>query len=383
MRFEFSTSTRILFGPGISSEVPSIAASFGRRVFVVSDSNDHCKILLDGLSGLGLSFDIFIVNKEPDIDSVLMATRIMKEFGGELVIGFGGGSILDTAKAAAALITNPGDPLLYLEIVGAGRVLQNPSIPFIAVPTTSGTGSEVTRNAVITIPDKRIKVSLRSPHMLPRIAIVDPELTYSLPPFITASTGMDALTQLIEPFVCNSPSPITDAICRDGIARVARSLRKACQNGRDANAREDMAMVSLFGGMALANARLGAVHGLANPIGGMSHAPHGAICARLLPLVMKANLSVLHTRQPDSPAIARYTEVARLLTGDENADADAATTWVREICQTLGIRPLATYGLKQEDFSAIVEQSQKANSMKGNPVTLTDTELLSVLEKAA
>ena len=298
------------------------------------------------------------------------------------MIGFGGGSALDTGKAAAALMANPGDPLDYLEVVGSGRPLQNPSAAFIAIPTTAGTGSEVTRNAVINLPEKRIKVSLRSPHMLPRIAVVDPQLTYSLPPSITASTGLDALTQLIEPFVCNSPTPVTDAICRDGIVRVARSLQKACENGQDANAREDMSLASLFGGLALANARLGAVHGMANPIGGFSHAPHGAVCARLLPLVIENNILALRTRLPDSPAIARYTEVARLLTGDESASADAAADWVRNLCNSLDIRPLKEYGLNPDDLPAVVEQSQKANSMKGNPVNLTDAELLSILETA-
>jgi alcohol dehydrogenase class IV len=298
------------------------------------------------------------------------------------VIGFGGGSALDTGKAAAALMMNPGDPLDYLEVVGSGRPLQNASAAYIAIPTTAGTGSEVTRNAVITLPEKRIKVSLRSPYMLPRFAVIDPQLTYSLPSTSTASTGMDALTQLIEPFVCISPTPLTDAICRDGIQRVARSLRKAYENGQDASAREDMALASLFGGLALANARLGAVHGMANPVGGFSHAPHGAVCARLLPLVMQANLQALRTRLPASPAIARYTEVARLLSGNETASAEAGAEWVRELCNALDIRPLKEYGLEPDVLPAVVEQSQKANSMKGNPVNLTAAELLSILQSA-
>jgi len=294
----------------------------------------------------------------------------------------GGGSTLDTGKAVAALFTNPGDIYDHLEIIGKGQPLEKPSATYIAIPTTAGTGSEVTRNAVIKVPEKRVKVSLRSPYMLPQIAVVDPELAYSLPPSVTASTGMDALTQLIEPFVCNSPTPLTDALCRDGIARAARSLRRACEDGKDAAAREGMSLASLFGGMALANARLGAVHGMANPIGGMCNAPHGAVCARLLPGVMEANLRALRLRQPDSPAIARYTEVARLLTGNPAASAEDGTTWVRELCQALNIRSLADYGLKPEDHPALVEQSQKANSMKGNPIALTDKELLQVLEAA-
>ena len=382
MRFEFATSSRIIFGPGAISEVPALVASIGQRAFIVTDSLERSTNLRSGLLALGLSVEIFLVRKEPSLDSILLAMRNIQEFGAQVIIGFGGGSALDTGKAAAALMANPGNPLDYLEVVGAGRPLQNPSSAFIAIPTTAGTGSEVTRNAVIALPENRIKVSLRSPHMLPRIAVVDPQLTYTIPPAITARTGLDALTQLIEPFVCNSPTPLTDAICRDGIIRAARSLRKACENGQDTYAREDMALVSLFGGLALANARLGAVHGLANPIGGFSNAPHGAICACLLPLVIETNLSALRTRLPASPAIPRYAEVARLLTGDETATAEAAAVWVRELCEALDIQPLKEYGLNPEDFPAIVEQSQKANSMKGNPVNLKDAELLKILKTA-
>ena len=382
MHFEFATSNRILFGPGLVSEVPPLAALLGQRAFVVTDSLDRSAILKNSLISVGLSVEFFIIKQEPTLDYIKMATRIFQTTNSQVVVGYGGGSALDTGKAVAILVQNPGDPLAFLEVVGSGNPIQNPSVPFIAIPTTAGTGSEVTRNAVISLPEKRIKVSLRSPYMLPRIAVIDPALTYSLPPFITASTGLDALTQLIEPFVCISPSPLTDTLCRDGIVRVARSLRTACQNGNDATAREDMALASLFGGLALANARLGAVHGMANPIGGYSRAPHGAVCARLLALVMETNLNALRTRLPASPAIARYTEVARLLTGDATAMAEAGVDWVRQLCDSLDIKPLKEYGINPDDFLEVVAQSQKANSMKGNPVSLTDAELLSILESA-
>ena len=382
MRFEFSTSRRIIFGSGTISAVPDLAVSLGQRVLLVSDSRERCENLLGCLLNRGLQVDLFIVGNEPDIDCIILATRILRESDCQLVIGFGGGSALDTGKAAAALATNPGDPTAYLEVIGTGKTLGNPSITFIAIPTTAGTGSEVTRNAVIAVPEKRIKVSLRGPSLLPPFAVVDPELTHSLPPSITAYTGMDALTQLIEPFVCNSPSPMTDALCRDGIFRIARSLHKAYINGQDKDAREDMALASLFGGISLANARLGAVHGMANPIGGMSHAPHGAICARLLPFVMETNLNVILSRQPESPMIGRYTEVACLLSGNNHASAEMGLAWLREISALMDIRPLADYGLKKEDFAMVVEQSQKASSMKGNPVKLEFTDLLAILNKA-
>lgn len=382
MHFEFTTANSILFGPGISMQVPGLAAKHGQRVFVVTDSQERCQPILDGLSKLGLSVVVYFVDKEPNLDSVLLATRIAKESDCQSIIGLGGGSTIDTGKAVAASKTNPGNLLDYLEVVGAGHTIENPSIPYIAIPTTAGTGSEVTRNAVITVPERHLKVSLRSPYLLPRIAVIDPELTYSLPPAITATTGMDALTQLIEPFVCNSPTPLTDVLCREGISRVARSLRIAFENGRDANARENMALVSLFGGMALANARLGAVHGMATPIGGVSGAPHGAICARLLSLVMETNLLALRTRQPDSSYIARYDEIARLLTGNEKTSADTGVNWIKELCQDLDIHPLKEYGLNTEDFPFLVEQSQKASSMRGNPIALTDKELTNILVNA-
>lgn len=383
MRFEFATASRVIFGPRTVSEALPAARVFGRRVLVVIDSLDRSAHFLEQLRSEGMLPFPCPTSGEPTISSVLNGLQMARDTKCSLIIGMGGGSSLDTGKAIAALLTNPGDIYDYLEVIGEGRVFDRPSAAYIAIPTTAGTGSEVTRNAVITVPEKRVKVSLRSPFMLPKIAVVDPELTYSLPAPVTASTGMDALTQLIEPFVCSSPTPLTDAICRDGIRLVARSLHKAFINGEDTAAREEMALASLFGGMALANARLGAVHGMANPIGGTSHAPHGIICAKLLPLVVETNLYALRSRQPDSPAIERYTEVARLLIGNRTANAEDGVVWLQQLCQALDIRPLAEFGLKPEDYPGLVKQTQKANSMKGNPIALQDGEILHLLESAA
>jgi alcohol dehydrogenase class IV len=382
MQFEFATSNRIVFGPGTVLQGPGFAESLGQRAILITDSRERSAPLLKGFSAQGVHVEVFLIENEPDIISVTLATRIATESDCHFVVGFGGGSTLDTGKTVAALMTNSGDLLDFLEVIGGGLSLRNPSAPFIAIPTTAGTGSEVTRNAVISVPERRIKVSLRSPYLLPRISVVDPELSYSMPPSVTAFTGMDALTQLIEPFTCNSPTPLTDAICRDGIPRAARSLLKAFNSPFDTAGRQDMAIASLFGGMALANARLGAVHGMANLVGGMSHAPHGAICARLLPLVMETNLTALQARQPNSPVIPRYAEVARLVTGDANASAETGVIWVKALCQTLGIRPLREFDLNPKDFPTLVELSRKASSMKGNPLILTDMELMTILENA-
>jgi alcohol dehydrogenase class IV len=381
VRFEFATSNRILFGPGTVAEVPDVAKTLGCHAFVLHDLFGMAHPLIEQLRAIGLTPIPCPIWGEPTVQSVLDAVRLGREGICDLVIGIGGGSTLDTGKAVAALLTNTGALLDYLEVVGVGRALEKASAPYIAIPTTAGTGSEVTRNAVITVLEKRLKVSLRSPHLLPRVAVVDPELTYSLPPEITASTGLDALTQCIEPFVCNSPNPVTDAFCREGIKRTVRSLLRAYGNGKDVEAREDMSLASLFGGMALANARLGAVHGFAGPLGGMFPAPHGAICARLLPLVMEANIRALRRHDQDSPALDRYGNVAALMTGNAQAKAEDGTHWVQKLVQSLNIPPLATYGVSKADFPAIVDQARLTSSMKGNPVELMEEELTEILEK--
>jgi alcohol dehydrogenase class IV len=297
-------------------------------------------------------------------------------------VGFGGGSALDAAKAIAALLANGGDPLDYLEVIGRGKPLTQPSLPCIAIPTTAGTGAEVTRNAVLASVEHRVKVSLRSPHMLPRLALVDPELTYDLPPAVTASTGLDALTQLVEPFVSQRANPLTDALCREGMRRAARSLRRAYERGDDAAAREDMALASLFGGLALANAALGVVHGFAGPIGGMFPAPHGAVCARLLPYVMDANLRALRERSPTHEALNRYEEIAHILTGSAHATAADGVRWVQETGSALDIPPLAAYGMAADDVPVLVEKAAAASSTKGNPISLTPDEMREILARA-
>ncbi len=210
---------------------------------------------------------------------------------------------------------------------------------------------------------------------------MDPELTYSVPPAVTASTGLDALTQVLEPYVSNQANAMTDGICREGLGRAARSLRRAYEDGHDAEAREDMALASLFGGLALANAKLGAVHGFAGPLGGLFPAPHGTICARLLPHVMAANVRALQARMPDSPALARYDEVAQLLTGESTARAADGVAWIQDLCQALDVAPLSDFGLTEDDFPTVVEKARVASSMKGNPIVLTDEELTEILGK--
>ncbi len=383
MRFEFATATRIVFGAGTLSELAPAAAGLGRRAMIVTGRTvERARPLLDSLADQGLATTLFAVEGEPSVGLVCQGSELALAERCDVIIGFGGGSALDAAKAIAALATNGCDPYRFLEVIGEGQPLAATPLPFIAAPTTAGSGAEVTRNAVLYAPEHHVKVSLRSPMMLPRLAVIDPTLTHDLPPNITASTGLDALTQVLEPFVSVAANPMTDAFCREGLKRAARSLRRAFDNGHDALAREDMALVSLMGGLALANARLGAVHGFAAPIGGMFPAPHGAVCARLLPFVMRANIRALRARQPDSEALRRYLEIARILTGDESATAEDGAHWVSKLIDDLGIPPLSAYGLTPQDFPILVEKAAKASSMKGNPVPLTSQELHEILAQA-
>ena len=287
MKFEFATATRIIFGHHAIKEVAPIAADMGNRVCIVTGRTPgRAAPLVEQLNVEGLRTFTFSVPEEPTTATVLEGVEQARQARSDLVIGIGGGSVLDTGKAIAALLTNSGNLLDYLEIVGRGKQILQAPAPYIAIPTTAGTGTEVTRNAVIGSPEHGVKVSMRSPLMLPRLAVIDPQLTLSMPPPLTAFTGLDALTQLMEAFVSNKANPLTDGICREGMGRAARSLRKAFEDGKDQTAREDMAVASLFGGLALANAKLGAVHGFSGPLGGMFAAPHGAICGLLLPHVM-------------------------------------------------------------------------------------------------
>ncbi len=383
MHFEFAAATRIIFGAGTLCEMGAISRGFGSRALVVTGrDSSRAEELLASLRTAGVGATTFSVAGEPELSTVEQGTELARTGRCELVIGFGGGSVLDAAKAIAAMLTNEGDLLDYLEIIGRGKALTKLSATFIAIPTTAGTGSEVTRNAVLASPEHQLKVSLRSPLMLARVAVVDPELSYGLPPALTASTGLDALTQLIEPYVCLRANPMTDGLCAEGIRRVARSLREAVRSGQNKSAREDMAVASLFGGLALANAGLGAVHGLAGPIGGRFPAPHGAVCAALLPHVMDVNLRALRQRAPAGEALRRYDQVARWLTGNAGAIGDDGVKWVRELVGDLPIKPLRRYGIRDEHVTDLVARAANASSMKANPVALTPEELAGALRLA-
>ena len=319
MRFEFATAGCIMAGAGRVAELPEVLAGLGSRVLVCTGANParHAGLL----AGLGLPAGLLEVAAEPTVELVRTGVAAAREHGADVVAAIGGGSVIDVGKAVAMLLENGGDPLDYLEVIGLGRAITQPAVPCVAVPTTVGTGAEVTANAVLASPEHRLKASLRSPLMIPRVALVDPQLTVSCPPPVTAASGLDALTQCLEPLVSPRASPLTDALASEGLRRAAAGLRTAYADGEDLAARADMATCALLGGMALANAKLGAVHGLAGVIGGIADVPHGIACATLLAPVIDANVQALRSGlvrlprpgplRPGGPAADRRTRRVR------------------------------------------------------------------------
>jgi len=331
---------------------------------------------------VGIDVTLFTVAHEPSVDTVMQGLAAVKAAKAEIVIGFGGGSVIDTAKAVAGLATNRGDPLEYLEVVGKGKPLTAPALPWMAIPTTAGTGAEVTRNAVLAVPERRVKVSLRSPHLLAKVALIDPELTLDLPLPVTVATGMDALTQLIEAYVCNRPHPMVNVLCASGIPLAARALHFVWSDSRDLAARTDLAQAALWSGLALSNAGLGAVHGLAGPIGGMFSAPHGTVCAALLAPVMAANIEALRVRAPEHRALLRYGRIATWLTERVRAAPEEGVRHIQSLVAKLQVPKLSTFGITERDFPEIIARAQQASSMKANPLALTPAELDGVLKTA-
>ena len=378
--FEFATAGRIVAGPGRAADLPGLLGGLGTRVLVCTGANPgrHAGLL----AGLELPAALLSVAGEPTIDLARTGVAAAREHGADVVAAIGGGSVIDLAKAVAMLLGNGGDPLDYLEVIGSGRTITRPAVPCVAVPTTAGTGAEVTANAVLAAPEHGLKASLRSPLMIPQVALVDPQLTVSCPPPVTAASGLDALTQCLEPFVSVRANPLTDGLAREGLRRAAAGLRAAYADGSDLAARTDMTMCSVLGGMALANAKLGAVHGLAGVVGGTAAVPHGVACAALLVPVVEANVRALLAGASGHPALDRYAEVARVLTGNPAASIEDGVAWIRETVALLAIPGLATFGIGPDQAEDIAAKALRSSSMQGNPVALTQQDLSPILLQA-
>jgi alcohol dehydrogenase class IV len=381
--FEFATAGRIMAGPGRAAELPGVLAGLGTRVLICTgaDPARHAGLL----AGLGLPAAVFRVAGEPTVELARAGVAAAREHGADVVAAIGGGSVIDTGKAVAMLLGNGGDPLDYLEVVGSGRPITQPAAACVAVPTTAGTGAEVTANAVLAVPAHRVKASLRSPLMIPRVALVDPLLTVSCPPPVTAASGLDALTQCLEPFVSVRATPLTDGLAREGLRRAGAALRAAYADGQDVQARADMALCSLLGGMALANAKLGAVHGLAGVIGGTADVPHGLACAAVLAPVIDANVRALRSgREPGAgqDPLGRYAEAARLLTGNPGASIGDGLGWILETLTLLNVPGLGAFGLGPQQADDIAAKALTSSSMQGNPAPLSHDDLKAILLQA-
>jgi alcohol dehydrogenase class IV len=385
--FEFCSTGRIVFGRGLFGRIGELAAPLGHRALIVANGSEGLiGRLTEVLSNAGVKAIHWRQRGEPTVEDVDRAVAAARQGDCDLVLGLGGGSAIDAAKAVAGLLANGGSVLDYLEVIGNGQKLTRPALSWIAIPSTAGTGAEVTRNAVVGYPPKRMKASLRSDLLMARIAVVDPELGLSVPPEVTARCGMDALAQLIEGYTSTGAQPITDALALEGIRRAGRSLQRAFLQGSDLDAREDMALAALLSGIVLTSAGLGAVHGLAAPLGAAFPIPHGTACAALLPHVMAANIQALRQADASQPVLERYTTIGRALSGEPapapSPAINAGIAFVRDLCRHLHIPPLRQFGLSEADFPTLVALAQKSGSMRYNPIRLSNETLQAVLEQA-
>ena len=422
MNFTFFSPVKIIFGPKTADTLPNVIAKmameppsgdaateydpsplsgnrkFRKALVVTGSSSRRVENVIKALHTSHIAYEILCQKGEPTVEGLIPNVNKARSAHVDLVIAQGGGSVLDTGKALAALVPNKDPIMHYLEVIGDGAPLTERPLPMIAIPTTAGTGSEATKNAVLASLKHQVKVSLRSDFMYPDVAVIDPLLTTTMPREITASTGMDALTQLIESFTSRFATPMTDALCRDGIMRVARSFKKTLEAPENIPARSDMALAGLYSGITLSNAKLGAVHGIAGPMGGMVHAPHGAICARLLGPVMRENMERLSgtrlstnlahgegerkTGQQSKLAeeiMEKYREITQILTGDPDAPWQDGVHWIDELVSRICIPTLSEMGLKREQIAVLAEKARQASSMKGNPVTLTLDQIKNLL----
>jgi alcohol dehydrogenase class IV len=378
--FSFISPQSIHFGRGQGQQTAALAKSFGEAALLVHGASARrAEWLIKSCQNAGLTTKTISCQSEPSLPDIELALAQLEGFHPNVVIALGGGSVIDFAKALAALMRCSGRPLDYLEIVGGGKPIDHPPIPMIALPTTAGTGSEVTKNAVITVPEHSIKVSLRDPRMVPDIAIIDAALMQGAPQRVALTAGLDAVVQVIEPYLSVKANPMTDAICHAAIPIGLKVLRDLVENDAP-EAWDSMAWVSTCGGLALANSGLGAVHGFAGVIGGKSNAPHGEICGALLPAVLESHL---RKAEGQTETHKRLQWILDLMdTHFAQSEGGMGISGLRRWSTKMGLRGLEDMGLSVSDFSEVVTAASKASSMKGNPFSLSVAELLQILQAA-
>ncbi|MFW3837384.1 iron-containing alcohol dehydrogenase [Klebsiella variicola] len=376
--FSVFSAGEIRFGRGQLDTVAGWVAQRSERVMLVHGSSSaRAAVLLGQLAGAGLDAHTFSVAREPSLEDIRNGVEQAREASIKVIVSLGGGAVIDAGKAIAALVPANGSIIEYLEVVGNGRLLESAPLPFVAIPTTAGTGAEVTKNAVINVPEQRRKVSLRDNRMLPDLAVVDPSLTDRTPRSVTLASGLDALTQVIEPYVCNRANTFTDMLCRDAIPRAMNALRTLMEK-ECAASRDDMAWVSLCGGLALANAGLGVIHGLAGPLGGLCDAPHGALCGTLLPYGLELNLENVASEE----SLSRLEEIRDALALSFSVPTTQAFTALADWSHRHGLGTLRELGVPYEALEAAAEAALNASSMRANPAKLSQSQLLSLLHKA-
>ncbi len=399
--FNIARLPRILFGEGGTKEIPAQVATFGKRVLIITGAQSfrataHWQTLQQGLREQGLTWETFTVQGEPSPDLVDQAVKDYRNSGIEVVLGIGGGSVLDAAKAIAGLLPHGNSVMDHLDGVGKGIAYQGPSTPFIAVPTTAGTGSEATKNAVLSrqSAETGFKKSFRHEYLVPQVAIVDPALLASCPPDLLAANGMDAFTQLLEPYVSSNANPLTDALAISGMTAFRDGFFAAIEAKDEAAAkagRSQLAYASLLSGITLAQAGLGSVHGLASPLGAFFPCPHGVVCGTLVAEATDINITALSERTPDSIALRKYANVGALLVNHPLPLSSFQVELLAAFCtilvdtlrnwtKRLALPKLSAYGMQAADIDKVVANC-RGGSMKTNPIVLTDAELRELLQR--
>ncbi|MBX3517965.1 MAG: iron-containing alcohol dehydrogenase [Rhodospirillales bacterium] len=380
---------RIIFGAGSIAKVPAEALAFGNRALIVTGERSfragpHWQPLLEGLAQAGIAWQDLAIAGEPSPETIDAAVDGFRGEGIAVVIGIGGGSTLDAAKAIAGLLPHRHSVLEHLEGIGPERPYPGPSLPLIAVPTTAGTGSEATKNAVLSrIGRDGFKKSFRDEALIARAAIVDPDLLASCPQDIIAANGMDAFTQLLESYTSTKANVLTDALAWSGLQAFTESFFSAwAGDDRAAAGRSGLAYAALISGICLAQTGLGAVHGLASPLGAYFPIPHGVCCGTLVAAATDVNIRALQDRQPDSAALAKYAAVGELIAGASGLGQSGGVQALIETLQAwtdrLALPRLAAFGVAREDVERLVAGS-RGSSMRTNPLVLTDEEVGTII----